>query len=183
MPRKPRQTSAGLYHVAARASQGEQLFRDDNDYLRFEVELRASLEAWNSRCIAACALSTHYHVLLETTSDGVLPRLMKQLNQGYAASYNARYGRRGHAFADRYLAVPVLTDEQLAVVYRYLAHNPIEAGLCARPHEWAWSSYPAAIGRGTRFAYADPALVVAVCGGSIARLRQFVEAERGSSGV
>jgi REP-associated tyrosine transposase len=180
MPRKPRPTAAGVYHVAARASAGERLFRDEHDYLRFETELAAALAAWSCRCIGACALSTHYHVLLETTVDGVLPQLMKRLNQGYAASYNARYARRGHAFADRYLAVPVVTDEQLATVYRYLAHNPVEAGVCAAPHDWAWSSYPTAIGRGTRFAFADPALAVAVCGGSIARLRRFVEAEPNS---
>jgi hypothetical protein len=55
--------------------------------------------------------------------------------------------------------------------------NPVEAGLCARPNEWRWSSYPAAIGKGDRFTFADAAFMVSCCDGSLDTLRRFVEAE------
>ncbi len=174
MARRLRPTAAGFYHVAARAPAGEELFRDEHDYLRFELTLGEAVSNGRVRCLAACALTTHYHLLVETADDA-LPTVMKWLNQGYACSYNARYGRRGHAFADRYLSVPVMYDEQLLATYRYVVRNPVEAGLCRRPEEWLWSSYPAAIGRGDRFAFADAAFMVRCCDGSLAVLREFVE--------
>jgi hypothetical protein len=100
---------------------------------------------------------------------------LKQLNFRYARAYNARYGRRGHAFAQRYLSVPIRDDEQLLSAYRYIARNPVEASLCASPCDWQWSSYPAAIGSGERFSFVDPGLAIACCGGSIELLRRFVE--------
>ena len=42
-----------------------------------------------------------------------------------------------------------------------------------------WSSYPAAIGQGTRFAFADAEFMVGCCDGSLAVLRQLVESESG----
>jgi putative transposase len=177
MGRPPRPTAAGLYHVAARAQGDERLFRDPADYLRFEQELEAIARDSALRCLAACLLTTHYHLLLET-GDGVLPVAMQRLNQRYARAYNARYGRRGHAFSERYLCVPVVSDEQLLTAYRYVVRNPVEAGLCVRPSEWTWSSYPAAIGQGDRFAFADADFMVRCCDGSLDALRWFVEADR-----
>src|SRR5439155_23332869 len=98
---------------------------------------------------------------------------MQRLNQRYAHAYNARYERRGHAFAERYLCVPVVDDSQLLTVYRYIVRNPVEAGLCAHPLDWTWSSYPAATGRGGRFEFADAALLIDSCDGSVADLRMF----------
>ena len=39
-----------------------------------------------------------------------------------------------------------LSDRQLLGVSRYIALNPVRAGLCARPEVWPWSSYRATIG-------------------------------------
>jgi hypothetical protein len=50
----------GVYHVAARAAVGKELFRDDHDFLRFERELERVLSSACS-CVAACVLNTHYH--------------------------------------------------------------------------------------------------------------------------
>ncbi len=179
MPRKPRPTAAGLYHVAARATAGERLFRDEHDFLRFRTELEHAVAREDCTCIAFCALATHYHVLLET-GDDALPRAMKRLNERYARAYNARYGRRGHAFADRYLAVPVNDSEQLLTVFRYIAHNPMEAGLCSHPSEWPWSSYAATVGLVDNCSFVDPGLVLGCCDESVDVLRRFVEDDSGA---
>jgi REP element-mobilizing transposase RayT len=177
MGRPKRPTAAGFYHVAARGQADERLFRDESDYLRFESELRAVAKDTALRCLGVCVLSTHYHLLLET-ENGALPVAMQRLNQRYAHTYNQRYGRRGHAFAERYLSVPITSDDHLVTVYRYVMRNPVEAGLCAHPLDWTWSSYPAATGRGSRFEFADPAFIVSCFDGSLESLRLFVESER-----
>jgi len=173
MGRKLRETWAGIYHVAARAQVGEALFRDEHDFLRFETEVERIVSP-ECVCIAACAIDTHYHLLLET-ADGVLSRAMQRLNHCYSSAFNARYGRRGHAFADRYMSVPVTSDGHLLTVFRYIARNPVEAGLCQNPAQWVWSSYREAIGRRGRFAFADPSIVLSLFDGSIEQLREFVE--------
>ena len=176
MARKLRATHAGIHHVFARSQVDDPLFRDDHDHLRFETELRTiCAHEVALTCIAACTIGTHYHLLLEV-EDGVLPTLMKQLNSAYARAFNARYQRRGHAFASRYGSKPVLFDEQLLTTYRYVARNPVEAGLCAHPADWRWSSYSTLVGRSDRYASADPLPVLAVCDGSLEILRAFVEA-------
>ena len=173
MARKPRDTSAGLYHVFTRAQANELLFRDDHDFLRFETELERTV-CEQCVCIAACALHTHYHLIL-ATEDGALSRSMQRLNQAYAASFNSRYGRRGHAFAERYTSVRIESDGQLLTAYRYVMRNPVEARVVEDAARWPWSSYRAAIGLGGRFAFADASLVLEQFGGSIEQLREFVE--------
>jgi REP element-mobilizing transposase RayT len=175
VPRKPRDTSAGIYHVFTRAPANELLFRDEHDFLRFESEVER-IVCEQCICIAACVLHTHYHLLL-ATGDGALSRSMQRLNQAYAASFNARYDRRGHAFAERYTAVRIESDEQLLTAYRYVVRKPVEAGVVEDAARWPWSSYRTAIGLGGRFAFADASLVLEQFGGSVEQLREFVETQ------
>jgi hypothetical protein len=42
--------------------------------------------------------------------------------------------------------VVVAKDGHLLELIRYIAMNPVRAGLCARPEAWPWSSYRAAAG-------------------------------------
>jgi REP element-mobilizing transposase RayT len=158
---------------------GERLFRDEHDLLRFEMEAQKLGEQGDCICIAACTLTTHYHLILETTADRALASAMKRLNQRYAVAFNARYGRRGHAFAERYVSVTIANDAQLLTTYRYVARNPVEAGVCGSPTEWEWSSYPAAIGFKSRFAWADATRVIGCCDGAVESLRRFVETNSG----
>src|SRR5262249_43807857 len=96
-------------------------------------------------------------------------------NSRYSAAYKLRYGKRGHTFGERYMSVLIVSDEHLLTAYRYIARNPVEAGLCEHPADWEWSSYRAAIGLGGRFAFADPSLALGACDGSLDQLRAFVE--------
>jgi REP element-mobilizing transposase RayT len=162
-----------VYHVAARAPEGERLFLDDQDFARFESTLERILSP-DCTCVAACALNTHYHLLLHVEND-VLAKAVHLLNSRYAAAYKLRYGIRGHIFSERYMSVLVESDEHLLVVYRYIARNPVEAGLCENPADWKWSSYRAAIGLKGQFAFADPSLAIGACDGSLEQFRQFVE--------
>jgi hypothetical protein len=41
--------------------------------------------------------------------------------------------------------VRVTTDEQFWTVVRYIAVNPVAAGLCSDPLEWRWSSHAALV--------------------------------------
>jgi hypothetical protein len=44
-------------------------------------------------------------------------------------------------FQGRFKSERVLDDRQFWTVARYIARNPVEAGLCRMAHEWKWSSH------------------------------------------
>ncbi len=71
---------------------------------------------------------------------------MKRLNWLYAWRFNRLFGFKGHAFESRYWSKPVETPEQFVTTIRYLALNPVRAGLCGSPLAWPWSSYAATVG-------------------------------------
>ena len=96
------------------------------------------------RCLAYCLMDNHVHLLIETP-EANLGSGMQWLHGFYAQAYNERHGRVGHVFQGRYGAVRITSDEQLWTVAAYIANNPVEGGLCARPEDWPWSSHAAAI--------------------------------------
>jgi hypothetical protein len=73
---------------------------------------------------------------------------MQYLNARYAEWFNWRHGYRGHLFQGRFWSELVDTERYLAEVARYIALNPLRAGLCRDPLDWPWSSYAATIGLG-----------------------------------
>jgi putative transposase len=119
MPRKPREEAEGAVHHL--------------------TLLGVAVRARHWRCLAYCLMSNHLHLLIETPRAN-LGVGMAWLHGGYARWFNRRHGRTGHVFERRYGSVRIHTDAQLWVVLRYIAMNPVEAGLCARPEEWRWSS-------------------------------------------
>jgi hypothetical protein len=49
-------------------------------------------------------------------------------------------------FQARFGSRLVTTDEQFAQLLRYVAYNPVKAGLCSSPGSWPWSSHGALAG-------------------------------------
>jgi hypothetical protein len=71
------------------------------------------------------------------------------------------------------------SDEDLAGVYRYVARNPVRAGICARPDQWPWSSYTGLVRGWEGTAYRSPTLLEQFGGRrGVRALRAFVEAPR-----
>jgi REP element-mobilizing transposase RayT len=146
MPRRPRdEVEGGIYHVFARGNGQQEIFVDDDDrrlYLRLlgKVVLK---QRW--LCLAYCLMDKHVHLLIETP-EANLAAGMQRLHGLYAQTFNERHGWSGHVFQGRYGSVPMKTDAQLWTVVRYIARNPVEAGLCADPGGWAWSSHAATVG-------------------------------------
>jgi putative transposase len=65
---------------------------------------------------------------------------MHWLNHVYAKSFNRRHNRRDHLFGKRFWDKLIVTDEQLVATTRYVAINPVKAGLCKRPEDSPWST-------------------------------------------
>jgi REP element-mobilizing transposase RayT len=145
------QAHGATYHVTANSTFGRRLFVENDDRRWFEYRLDDVIRRYEWSCKAHCLLGTHYHLLV-TTPEPNLAAGMKRLNGLHAQAVNDRHEQFGSLFRQRYQTQLVETDGHLLAALRYIALNPVRAGLCKRPADWRWSSYPAAIG------WAAPAL-------------------------
>jgi REP-associated tyrosine transposase len=155
VPHVARDTAAGRFHVFTHCVWASSaLFRDDVDRLDFLRHLARVTATTRWRCIAFCLMGTHYHLILEV-DDGILPVGMHALNLAYARDFNRRHGLRGHVQFRRYGSTRIHGDVQLLTVFSYVVRNPVAAGMCAKPIEWPWSSYPGTIGRSESHSFVD----------------------------
>jgi REP-associated tyrosine transposase len=172
--RPPRPTAPGIYHVGTKAPTALPFFHDAEDYYVFMATLSRVILFEHLTCLAFCLMTTHYHLLLDAP-EGALPRAMKQLNWHYARSVNERLGGRGHVVGGRYFSVPVSETDHLLNEFKYIALNPVEAGLCKAPQEWRWSSYAGTVGLEREFGFIDSSLIFGSIDGGEIGLRAFVE--------
>ena len=141
MARKLRENiPGGIYHVYARGNARVLIYRDEVDRRIYLSRLGRVATGMKWRCLAYCLMNNHVHLLLETPEPN-LSSGMQRLHGSYAGVFNSRHGRCGHLFQGRYGAVRISSDRQLCATAAYLARNPVEAGLCARPEDWPWCSY------------------------------------------
>ena len=92
-----------------------------------------------------CLMPNHYHLLLDTPLAN-LSYGMQRLNGDYAQWFNAEHGLDGHVFERRFYSRVVESTTHLLELSRYIVLNPVRAGLCRNPGDWAWSSYRALAG-------------------------------------
>lgn len=178
MPRSPRDLAPGIQHVGVSAAGTAHHFHDDLDraiWLRLFVR---AVVRFRWRCIAVCALSTHWHAVLDVPDDS-LARGMHGLVGGYSKRFNDRHVRAGYLVRSRYWSRRKETPSALLEAFRYVARNPIAAGLVERPEDWPWSSYASTIGLSQMFDFVDAGPVLSEFGGTsgtqIVSLRRFVE--------
>lgn len=140
------QVPAGIFHVTARGNGRADIYLDDRDRTTFLADLRTTVERQDWACLAYCLMPNHFHLLVRTSRPN-LSAGMQRLNGVYAQRFNRRHDRVGHVFQGRFHAALVQRETHLHETLRYVALNPVRAGFCAAPSDWAWSSHRAVLGR------------------------------------
>jgi REP-associated tyrosine transposase len=131
-----------IHHVTARGNAQEVVFVAEIDYLRFLGTLAVTVAQFGWLCHSFCLLPNHFHLLVETPEPN-LARGMRILNGTYAQGFNKRHRRVGHVFQGPYRTELVNRDGHLLEVCRYIALNPLRAGLGV---DWPWNSFRALAG-------------------------------------
>src|SRR5262245_33806141 len=146
MPRRIRIAYAGAhYHVTDRGNRRTDVFLCDRDRRLFLKRLNDVCIEQSWGCLAYCLMDNHYHLVLRTDEPG-LSAGMQQINSRYAGHFNLAYETTGHVFQGRYHENLIEADAYLLEVIRYIALNPVRAGLCESARDWEWSSYAAVVG-------------------------------------
>lgn len=103
-----------------------------NSLLHFDGE-RYRLSAW-------VIMPNHVHLLLTPHDGWSLSRIVKDLKSFTSREANKVVGRRGHFWMEDYFDRYVRDAKHFASAIAYIENNPVKAGLCAKPEDWAFSS-------------------------------------------
>lgn len=138
--RLPRSTfpGYGVWHATTRGVERRQVYLDRNDGRDFLIQLWRAVDRFQLDVHALCLMPNHYHFVVECSRD-VLSRALHRVNGLYAAAFNAKYGRSGHLWGDRFALWQVRDEEHLETTCAYVLANPVRAGLCSSADDWPWS--------------------------------------------
>ena len=148
MARLARAVFPGLpHHVTQRGNGRARTFFLNSDYALYRDLLREHCAVAGVAIWAYCLMPNHVHlVLVPGDSDG-LRRALSRVHRSYAGALHSRLRRTGHFWQGRFGCV-AMDEAHLQCALRYVALNPVRAGLVARAQDWRWSSARAQLGLG-----------------------------------
>jgi len=133
MARSPRGDAPGVWHhVMNRGIARRTVFEDRRDVRYFLSHLARVVRAGWIEVHAYCVLTTHFHLLVKSSDEGV-SRAMGRVQNNYVRWFNRGRRRDGPLFRSRFRSRPVETLEYRRQLVRYIDTNPVEAGLVPTP--------------------------------------------------
>jgi REP element-mobilizing transposase RayT len=140
MPRTARKISeSGIYHVMLRGINRQQIFYEEADYVYFIKLLSKYKKESGYNLFAYCLMGNHVHLLIRVQKEP-LSLAMKRIADSFVYWYNGKYERTGHLFQDRFKSEVIDCEQYFIAALRYILRNPVVAGLCKSPDEYAFSS-------------------------------------------
>ena len=145
--RGPRVQPAGtLFHVGSKGNNARRIYADDLERRVFLMLLDKHAKRQDWIVLTYVLMSNHFHLLLRLRAP-TLSVGMCGLNGEFSRFTGARHRRQpGHLFKNRFWSEPIEDDAHLLATARYIALNPVRAGICPDPGDWPWSSYGAIAG-------------------------------------
>ena len=141
MPRSARQkSSTDVYHVMMRGINRQEIFEDDEDFLKFLAILKECKGISEFEIYAYCLMPNHVHLLIKTGTEP-LEQVFRRIGTRFVCWYNKKYQRTGHLFQDRFRSETIENEARLLAVLRYIIQNPMKAGMESKPGSYPWSSY------------------------------------------
>ena len=140
MARLPRIVVPGYpHHVTQHGVRSLDVFHCDGDrhvYLSFLSEEAAR---FGLDILAWCLMTNHVHFIAVPHQATSLARTFGEAHRRYTCMKNISQGVSGYLFQGRFASC-VLDGHLLVAAARYVAMNPVHAGLARTPWEYPWSS-------------------------------------------
>jgi putative transposase len=140
MPRFARVIAVGSpHHITQRGTDRQPVFFTNADREVYLDWLRTSARQANLRILAYCLMPNHVHLVAAPDEADSLAVALRRAHGRYATYLNARRGRTGHLWQNRFYSC-ALDSSHLAVALRYVERNPVRAGLAESVEQYPWSS-------------------------------------------
>lgn len=143
------------HHVTQRGNGRAPTFFSNEDYALYRDLLAKHARASGVQIWAWVLMPNHVHLILVPSDPDGLRRCLSAVHRRYAGHVHARLKRTGHFWQGRFGCV-AMDEAHLGAALRYLALNPVRAGLVKHAADWPWSSVHVHLGR-----VADDGLTVA----------------------
>ena len=140
MPRSARFVAPGVaHHITQRGVDRKTVFHSRPDRLTYLRLLREQSELCQMPILAYCLMPNHIHLIAVPAGGDVLAEVMQRVHGRYAQYLNARRGRCGHLWQNRFNSC-ALGVTRLWAALRYVEMNPVRAGLVETSGRYEWSS-------------------------------------------
>lgn len=133
------------HHVTQRGNGRRQTFFCDEDYALYRELLRAHCADAKVAVWSYVLMPNHVYLILVPRDKDGLRRALAPLHRRYAGHVHAREHRTGHFWQGRFGCV-AMDEDHVAAAVRYVAMNPVRAGLCQHALDWPWSSAATLLG-------------------------------------
>lgn len=127
----------GIYHVIQRGHNKSFVFDDQLDKAQFVDIIRVTLAALPCNLLYYVLMDNHFHLILEMTSDPI-DVIMQRISMTYSKYYNKKYSRSGSVYGERYRSYPISDRAYLIQLIRYIANNPVKAGIVTQLSDYRW---------------------------------------------
>lgn len=174
MPRLARKKSEGaLYHVMARSISEVDLFKNDEDKIRYMTLIKEYQLIYNFKVYAYCLMDTHLHLIIDPNGADI-SKIMHCINFKYARYFNTEHKRHGHLFQDRFKSKIVEDDRYLIALSAYIHNNPSDIGGYNRNlEEYYFSSLAVYLGlKKDPFDIVDEKFILSIMGSSKIKARE-----------
>lgn len=126
-------------HITQRGVDRRETFSSDEDRLTYLRLLRENLAEAGVGLLAWCLMTNHVHLVAAPARSDSLSLLFRRVHGRYAQYYNARWGRTGHLWQNRFFAC-ALGPSHLWAALLYVECNPVRAGMVPEAERFRWSS-------------------------------------------
>jgi putative transposase len=128
-----------FYHVYARGSNRQRIFREPADFEKFlklfgrylslaethNTAGRSFPNFYNKlELLSFCLMPNHFHLLVYQRQQGSMTEFMRSLLTSYSMYFNKKYKRSGPLFESRYKASLISDESYLEHITRYIHLNP-----------------------------------------------------------
>lgn len=127
------------HHVTQRGNGRQQTYFSDADYAAYRELLREHCAANGVEVWSWVLMPNHVHLILVPEHTDALRAALSKVHRAYAGRIHTRERRTGHFWQGRFGCV-AMDEPHLSAALRYVALNPVRAGLTKRARDWPWSS-------------------------------------------
>ncbi|QLY25338.1 transposase [Bdellovibrio sp. KM01] len=112
----------------------------DACWMIFSKALSKTSEKYEMGIHSFVLMNNHYHMLCQCSEKYTLGEAMNYLQKTVSKAINAEADRINHVFGGPYKATLIREPDQFSRVYKYVARNPVKAGITHSVENYKFSS-------------------------------------------